>query len=212
MKRITILGFALAALIALAALSVSSASGAKEKTVLTLSTAKGGPLKTGAKVKDFSNNLITETKDGNLECEESTIEWELTKNAATKDTGTGAKDTEFGDYEGIPGACKTGKYGPAYITAVGLGPISLSDKGSGELKGSKKISYTAEFVDLGGAKCTLEGTKAKFTMNTSGPVKLTITKQKFKAPKGSNAACPKEGTLSGEFNMTSEGEVVEAKV
>lgn len=211
MKRITILGFALAALVALFALGGSSASAAKEKTVLTLSTAKGGPLKTGAKVKDFSSNLITTTKDGNLECEESTIEWELTKNAATKDTGTGAKDTETGDYEGIPGACKTA-LGPAKITAAGLGAISLSDKGSGELKGSKKISYTAEFVDLGDAKCTLEGTKVKFSMNTSGPVKLTVTNQKFKAPKGSAPACPKEGTLSGEFNMTSEGEVVEAKV
>ena len=210
MKRISVLLIALFAVVAISALSVAGAS-AKEKTVLKLSTAKGA-LAPGAKVKDFSSNLITETPEGNLECEESTIGWELKKNGATKDEGSATEDNEAGSYEGL--GCKT-SLGAAKITASGLPwPIKLSDKGSGEIKGNKKVVFTSEFL-AGAAKgvsCTLEASKVKFAFNTTGPVKLTVTKQKFKAAKNGNPLCPKEGHLSGEFNMTSEGEPVEASL
>lgn len=211
MKRIPVLLLALFAIVAISAISVAGASGAKEKTVLKLSTSKGA-LAPGAKVKDFSSNLITETAAGNLECEESTIGWELSKNEAKKDEGSATEDIEAGTYEGL--GCKT-SLGAAKITASGFAwPIKLSDKGTGEIKGSKKVVFTSEFVggEAKGFTCTLEAAKVKFTFNTTGPVKLTVTKQKFKAAKHSNAVCPKEGHLSGEFNMTSEGEPVEASL
>ena len=209
MKRISPLLLTLFAIVAISAIIVAGASAAKEKTVLKLSTAKG-QLAPGAKVKDFSSNLITETAAGNLECEESTIGWELTKNAAKKAEGTATEDIESGNYEGL--GCKT-SLGAAKITASGFPwPIKLSEKGTGEIKGSKKVAFTADFLTHGDITCTLEAAKVKFTFNTSGPVTLTVTKQKFKAAKHSNALCPKEGLLSGSFNMTSEGEPVEASL
>jgi len=206
MKRIAILGLALVAVLALAVVGASA-----KAPVLTLKTAKG-PLAAGAKISEFSSNLITVTKTGTLECEKSTINAQLTTNGATKDKGSATEDLEEGNYEGIKGACKT-SLGPAKITASGFPwPLVLSAKGTGEIKGTKKVKFSSEFLGgpAKGIVCPFEASKIKFALVTSGPVKLTVTNQKFKLAKGSNAACPKEGLLSGEFNMTSGGETVEA--
>lgn len=212
MRRITVLGVALVALVGLAVMSTAGAS-AKEKEVLTLFTAKG-PLKAGAIITDVSSNLITKTKAGDLECEESRLNWKLAKNESTTVKGASEEDIETGNYEGIPGACKS-SLGAANVKAeLFPWPISVSDKGKGEIKGTKKVKFSAEWVGgVGkGIACAFEASTVKFTINTSGPVKITVTEQKFKVAKGSNTACPKEGELSGEYGMTSGGETVEAKV
>lgn len=212
MKRITVLGLALVALAALAVMGATGAS-AKEKKVLTLSTKKGA-LKAGAEITDFSSNLITKTKSGNLECEKSTLNWKLASNESATDKGSSEEDIETGEYEGIPGGCKS-SIGAAKVKAE-LFPwsISVSDNGKGEIKGTKKVKFAAEWVGgVGkGIACAFEASTVKFAITTSGPVKITVKEQKFKVAKGSNAACPKEGELSGEYGMTSEGETVEAKV
>ncbi len=214
MRRIGILGLALVAVVAFSAMSVASASA---KKVVQLST-KAGPLATNAKISDFSSNLITAAEGKALECEESTINWTLKENPAAKLSGLSEEDIETGNFEGKPGACKT-SLGPADVTAGGFPwAITLLNSGKGEIKGSAPktdVKFTAKWVapsPAAGIECTFEATKVKFAYNLGGPVKLTVAKAKFKAPKGGNALCPKKGELSGEFNMTSGGEAVEATI
>ena len=53
--------------------------------------------------------------------------------------------------------------------------------------------------------------KSSFTIG--GPVVIHTIKQKFKASKKlSNPQCPKEGTLTGDFTGTSNGETVESEL
>ena len=212
MRRIGILVLALVAVVAFSAMSVASASA---KTVVKLST-KAGPLPANAKISDFSSNLITSAEGKALECEESTINWTLKENLVVKLAGVSEEDIETGNFEGKPGACKT-SLGPANVTASGYPwAIALLKNGKGEIKGAvakSKIKFTAKWVapsPAAGVECSFEATKVKFTYNLGGPVKLTVAKAKFKAPKGSFALCPKKGELSGEFDMTSGGEAVEA--
>ena len=53
----------------------------------------------------------------------------------------------------------------------------------------------------------------KSTFTIGGPVVIHTTKQKFKAnKKTSGAGCPKEGTLTGDWTVTSAGETVESEL
>jgi len=210
MRRIGTLALALVAVVSFSAMSVASASA---KKVVELST-PAGPLAANAEISDFSSNLITLAEGKALECEASTINWKLDQNLVVKVKGVSEEDIETGNFEGKPGACKT-SLGPAIVTAAGYPwPITLSKNGKGQIKGgppNSKIKFTANWGG-GALECTFEATKVNFKYNLGGPVKLTVEKAKFKAPKGQNALCPKKGELSGEFNMTSGGEVVEAKI
>jgi len=195
-------------------LAVGVGSAVASSPVLTFKTAKGGPLKKGAQLRGFSSNLTFTTKLGNLECEENILIGTVEVNGAKKDHGPITEETSKGDFEGIAGACKTA-LGPAAITALHL-PWSeeFTSKGTNETKG-KKIAFTSKFLagPAKGVECTFETATVKGTNNTSGPVVVKVAAQKFKENKKiSNAACPTEGTLSGEFTTTSEGETIEAEL
>ena len=75
------------------------------------------------------------------------------------------------------------------------------------------MSFTSTFPNAGGAKCTFEASKVKSTFTIGGPMVIHTVKQKFKTNKKiSGAQCPKEGTLTGTFHGTSNGETVESEL
>jgi hypothetical protein len=208
MRRIQIAGLCLVVALAFGAMLAATASA---KTVLTLKTAKG-PLTAGAEVKAFSSNLIFVTSAGDLECSENTLTGELLTNSGAKDKGKVTSETSKGKEAG--GLCKTSAFGPTEIVSSGFPwPIEFKTKGITKLKGTKKITFTSTFPKAGGAKCTFEASKVEAKFNTSGPVTITTTKQIFKRNKKLSAEiCPEKGELSGEFNLTSHGETVEAEL
>ncbi len=209
MRRILVVLVASLCVVSITAV-VASASG---KAGLTLKTAKG-PLVKGQEVTGFSSNLIFTTEKGKLECSENTLIGTVETNGEAKDKGpiTG-EISEGAETEGKETKlCKTG-LGPAKIESKHLPwTIEFTSKGTIEVKG-KKVTFKSTFPGLGGISCVFEASTVKATFNTSGPVIAKTTSQKFKAnKKESNEACPKEGTLSGEFAMTSDKETIEAEL
>jgi len=190
---------------------LSGVAGAKGPTLLTLKTAKG-ELAIGAQVVAESSDLTFETSAGNLECTSNVLSGTLSKNNAKKDEGKIEKETSTGGEPG--GLCKTTTpLGPTEISTSNLPWLTvLSSKGIDEVKG-KKVSFTSTFPNEGGLKCTFEASKVKSTFTVGGPVVIHTVKQKFKAnKKTSGAGCPKEGTLTGTFQGTSNGETVESEL
>ncbi len=208
MRRISIMGLCLVSLLAFSAAAAGSASA---KTVLIAKTAKG-KLAPGATLTAFSSNLVFVTSAGNLECSENTLTGTLETNESAKDKGKVTKEASKGKEAG--GLCKTSAFGPTEIAASGFPwPVEFNTKGITKIKGTKKVTFTSTFPDAGNAKCVFEAAKVESKFNTNGPVKITTTKQVFKrAKKGSAEICPEKGELSGEFNLTSNGEVVEGEL
>jgi hypothetical protein len=208
MRRISIMGLCLVGVLVFAAMAASAASA---KTVLVAKTAKG-PLQKGATLTAFSSNLIFVTSAGNLECSENTLTGTLESNEAAKDKGKVTTEVSKGKEAG--GLCKTSAFGPTEIESSGFPwPVEFTTKGITKIKGTKKIIFTSTFPKAGDAKCTFEASKVESKFNTSGPVTIKTTKQIFKrSKKGSAEICPEKGELSGEFSLTSGGEVVESEL
>jgi hypothetical protein len=101
----------------------------------------------------------------------------------------------------------------ALIVAGGFPwPTEFTTKGTSTVKGTKKIAFTSTFPAAGGAKCIFEAAKDLSTFKVGGAVELTTKEQLFKLGKGSNAACPKTGLLSGHFTVTSGGETINSSL
>ncbi|HTR89093.1 MAG TPA: hypothetical protein VMG62_03175 [Solirubrobacteraceae bacterium] len=216
MRRIRIIGVCLVAVCALGAVTAISAS-ATEKIVLKLSTAGKGLLGAGAELKGSSSNLIFETNAGTLECSSNVLVGTLANNSATKDKGSFTSESSTGglSFEGKEHLCKTsGILGAVEIEAKNFPwPVEFTTKGTGKLKGTKKVSFQSTFVESGNIKCTFEAGKVAFTHATSGNLEIKTSNQLFKInKKTSNAACPKEGHLSGTFALTSGGETVKVEL
>lgn len=180
------------------------------KAGLTLKTAKGA-VTTGQEIKAESTNLIFETSVGNLECSKNVISGPAGNNGSSKDKGSITAESSTGGEAG--GACKTTTpLGAATITVEHLPWEDIfTSKGVNEAKG-KKVTFVSSF-EGGSVKCTFEASKVKSTFNIGGAVTITTSKQKFKAnKKSSGSACPKEGTLTGTWAVTSGGETVESEV
>jgi hypothetical protein len=200
-----------AALLALGAVFAAVASATAKPTLLTLKTAKG-VLATGAAIKAESSNLIFVTSAGNLECSTNVLTGTVTKNNETKDTGSVTAESSTGHE--TDNECKTTTpLGPAEIKSSGFPwPITFTDKGVAEVKGTKKVIFTSVFPGAG-VTCVFEASKVKASFTIGGPLKITTSNQVFKAnKKTSGAACPKEGKLSGEFSLTSSGETIESEL
>jgi hypothetical protein len=207
MKRMRILGLALVAMFAMG-IAASSASAA---TVLTLETAKG-PVEKGANLVASSSNLIFVTTAGNLECTSNVLTGVAEINKAAKDTGKITEESSTGEEAGK--ACKTTTgLGPAVIESSGFPwPTTFSTKGENQVKGTKKVTFKSTFPAAGGAVCIFESAKvvSHFPVSkVAQALTLTTTEQIFtKSKKGSNAACPASGKLSGTFSVTSATETV----
>jgi len=218
MKRMRMMGLCLVAIFAVAAIAASSASA---KTVLTFSTSAGA-LNPGDPIATFSSNLIFETSAGNLECEENELRGKVTINKATKDKASVTEEESKGNFEKIPGACKTSATGPVIIVSSGFPwPVEfVAAKKTGKVKGTKKVAFDSTFLALEGPNnhCTFEASKVAFSFNattTKTPVTLTTTKQTFKHNKkapNQTALCPASGVLSGTFNASSAGKTVESQL
>jgi len=172
---------------------------------LNLSTAKG-PLAAGAELRASSSNVRFVSEVGIAECEENTLAGVLANNGASKDVATIAEATFSGNYEGVPGACKSEFGGTVRTNHLPWGAV-LASSGKGELAG-KPISVTAVFPGL---ECTYETGAIKALNSIRGPVTLTIANQALKAVAGSSTFCPKLAQINGTFALTSEGETVEAE-
>ena len=210
MRHLKIMGLALVAVFAMSAVAVSSASA---KTVLTL-RAGGEVITPGTHIVAVSHNLVTVTAAGNLECETDELEEVINTNQATKDKGTteAGMSRNFGEYLGIPGACKTSAAGPAKITTSNfVWPEELTTKNTNVTKGTKKVTFTSEFLALAPPnKCTFEDAKITSTFKAGAhgsptPLEFTTTGAKFKLNKkvpGTASICPPTGVLGGTWVVT----------
>lgn len=201
------------ALSGLAFVCVTGVAAAGKASDLTAKTAKGA-LKAGQELKAESTNLTFVTSAGNLECTSNIIKGTVEVNGAKTDEGPVSSEVSTGgeELEGKKGACKTTTpLGPTIISVSNLPWQALfTYKGINEVKG-KKVSFTSHFG--GGIECVFEASKVKSSFNIGGPTTIKTESQKFKVnKKASNAVCPKEGTLSGTWAVTSEGEVVETEL
>jgi hypothetical protein len=179
---------------------------------LTLRTKGQGPLPAGAALEAISHDALLETANGNLECEENVFAGPLTSNNGTTDGWQIAAAIAQGNFEKIPGACKTSAEGPAQVQWSGFPWIAgLSSKGTISIKSKQGIEVTASFLAAEGASCAFVAPQLAGVSNVTGPVTITFTKQPFKLVKGSAGVCPASGTLSGHFTLTSSGEPVEAE-
>ncbi|HEX7609997.1 MAG TPA: hypothetical protein VF380_04915, partial [Solirubrobacteraceae bacterium] len=152
------MGLLLIAVLAVGIMAAGSASAAKEKPVVKLSTA-AGPLVAGQEIRASSSDLVTVTAAGNLECSSNVLTGTLTINNAVKDKGSITSEASTGEEGG--GACHTTTVlGPAVISATGFPwPLELNTKKQMTLKGTKKVIFTATFPAAGGVECNLEGSK-----------------------------------------------------
>jgi len=191
---------------------------AKEKasSALKLLTAEG-LLGAGAEILASSTNLVLATSAGNIECTSSVLTGTLSTNKAGHDLGSATKDVSTGGE--AEGKCKTTlALGAAAIESSAFPwPFAFTNEGQMIMKGTKKVTFTATFPASAGAKCTFEAitVTSTFTPGKAGAptaVVVTTASQPFKLAKGSNAACPTEGKLSGTFGVTSAGETVESEL
>jgi hypothetical protein len=206
-------------LLLMAALAVSAAlaAGASAKTVLIGKTAKG-PLVKGDELKASSANLKFVTSAGNLECTSNVLTGTVEVNESKKDKGKITEESSTGN-EAEKDCKTTTVLGRTKIEAKGFPwPAEFTTKGVNTVKGTKKVAFRSIFPEAGNVECIFESSKvtSSFTVGAHGkpvPAEITTTNQVFKlSKKGSNAACPKEGKLSGTFAITSNGEVVETEL
>ncbi|HUA12148.1 MAG TPA: hypothetical protein VMA83_09105 [Solirubrobacteraceae bacterium] len=217
MKRIKIMGLAVVAIFAFAALTASAASA---KTLITLSD-ESGTLTAGETIVAESTNLKTYTEAGILECENNVLPTKLSGNGEAKVKGSTTEEKSFGEFDGIPGACKTSVGIPTEIqtTAFPWSSEMKVSKGAGEQteKGTKKVTFIAEYLypELGEKnKCEFEASKvvSAFAVGaTPQPLVLETKEQEFKLnTKYHNTAsiCPKTGLLSGTWSVKDGSETV----
>ncbi len=214
MRSIKMMGISVLALFAIGAFMAGTADAT---AVLKLSTKGKGLLGAGAAVQASSSNLVFVTSAGNLECSENVLSGTLTNNSAAKDKSSVTSEKSSG--KEAEGDCKTTTVlGRAKITA-GDFPWTqeLNTKGKGATKGTQKVKFESRFPEAGNIPCIFESKKVAqtFKVGKAGspvPVSLVVTNQIFKRGKGSNAACPTEGKLSGTFELTSGGEAIESEL
>ena len=173
---------------------------------------KAGPLPTGAPVEASSSNLVFTSSAGTVECNESTLSGTLTTNDSTTDVIEFESAVLEGSPAVAPNECPSTS-GSLGVEAVGLPWIAgISSKGAGLLKGRDGVTVE----DAEGFACTYEPAKLALTFanTTSGPEILSFQPQVIALGKGATQEehehCVAQGTLSGTFQLTSEGEVVEA--
>jgi hypothetical protein len=212
MQRIKLI--VLCVVCALAVMLVGSAAASAKKALVLVT--QDGVIQPGEELEAFSANLAFTTVAGNLECEETTLNGVFDTNDQSKDEATINTAVSKGDFEGIPGACKTA-LGPAFITTEKLPwGITFATNGVSVAAHRKnKISFTSEFIDFG-VKCTFESPNLKSSFapgpeDEQMPLVLSVDNQLFKENKKvSNGACPHEGTLTGTFDVTSAGRTLES--
>lgn len=189
-------------------------------TSVVLKTA-AGKLASSTPLKATSSNFVLATSLGKIECEETELAGSLISNGSPRDAAVLSEGFAKGDFESIPGACKT-SLGPALAEISGF-PLNatFTNKKVLEVSGSAPIVVTATFLALpeGENKCTFEGPKANelFNIGKTGhpePVTITVVKLVFahnaSAPDQA-ASCPPSAILGGSFKLSSAGETVESE-
>lgn len=176
---------------------------------LTLKTAKG-PVTAGQVLEAFSGNLIAQAGGVSVECEESVFAGPLGNNNSSTDNATIQVAVSQGSFPG--GTCKS-SLGPALVQWTGLPwAAAFSSKGKFQIKGNL-IEYTISLPETGSGSCTYAATLLGGSNTTSGPLQFTIQNAKFKLAQKSSppVECAASGVLNGKFNVTSQGEPVEAE-
>ncbi len=191
---------------------VGAGGAAAAKSELTLKTA-GGVLAPGAPLVISSTHVVWQTPAVRIECSTAELTGTLSSNGAAKDLAS------FGSalFEGheIEGACKSNNMGPATFSITGVPwKLEMSKKGTAELKGSKKLIATVTFIGRPESpKCTFEAKSVATSLPTSGAVTITWTEALFtRSKKGNASVCPGEAKVSASWQLSSNGEALEAEL
>jgi hypothetical protein len=198
LKKLTLLGMSVAALLALAA-------PAAQATGPLVTNAAGEAAKS---LTARSTNTTTTTVAGTLEC--TTVNMNIstvTSNANTTIHGHGTATAEgtpkaIGHAENDTGHCGSSSGSVVEITGVTVSTIHLTKHGT-ETTGTATFSYTYDLRSATGAgliaECTFGGTvPVKKTGTSTLNVEGKITKT------AGSAFCPGEGTLKGDFTVFDE--------
>jgi hypothetical protein len=185
-----------------------SAAKPLKSTGLVLKTAKGA-LPAGAPLEAFSSNLVAETEEGNVECEENVLSGTLENNDSATDTAAISAAVSTGNFESIPDACKTSGLGPALVQWSSF-PWSAAFTSKGKFAiSAHAIELTVRFPAAGEVTCTFVAPQLAGINTTSGPSAFTLEKAVLKAVnEKTGGPCPAEGRLTGTFNLVSKGEPV----
>jgi len=209
MKRICTVGLCLVAVFAISATTASAG-----KPMVTLRYAKSHEaLKPGAPITGNSANLVYSSEAGNIECSENELTGTLLSNGATNITA----EFTTGRFEGEePGKlCKTTfLMGPAIVTAIGL-PWTLEYKAmplKAILKGTPALGLLAEFPGEPAVMCSFKGRNHGAKSVAVPPSPLFMLQKLPVLDPPASKQCPKNGTLSGAWEYTSEGEALELSV
>jgi len=187
---------------------------------------EAGALEAEDPVVGFSKNFKLDTESTDVECVESKVTGSVTENGGEP----AIVDFASGSFTGAGGArCSTNS---ASITAAVEANVAEADwkletwlleeegietDGTGTIKPKTgaSMSVKADLYLFGSkfATCYYTATEAAVTYNFQVPLKpasgLVMPGTSVSKATGSSASCPEKGTLTGEFEVTSETSVVE---
>lgn len=197
-----------AALIALVAMAAVPAMA----SAITLTSAGGETLKTGAELNAFSSNLVFTGSSGlQLKCTENTFEGELQSGPGSSVTAA-INSTSFTGPEGS--ACPTNVEGvTAHVSAVESTLPWILHFSSGDKWSLTHPEFTATITQAGTSvgHCTFTAAEVSGTYTTS-PATLTFTvgTGNFTQVEPSSECTSATGTLAGSAAASSGGGPVKA--
>lgn len=199
----------------LAAVGVTAAgatSASAVKTQLNLKTA-AGELAAGQALVMSSTHVLWQTSNTRVECSKDELEGALVGNGASKDAAS-FSSVRFEGGE-IEGACRSSNLGPAIVSMSNVPwHLEMSKKGTTKLKAAGKMTVLVTFIGRSGApKCKFEAKQVATSLPTAGPVTIVWEATPFALSKKGNASlCPSEAAVSATWQLTSNGEEVEAEL
>jgi hypothetical protein len=203
LKKLTLLGMSVAALIAFAAPAAQAAN------PLIVDSITKAPV---TKLTALSTNTITHTSAGTLECTTVHLKGHITVNTNNTATGSGtghATGTPKGatEAEKHTGHCASSGGPLVEVTSVTLSHIHL-EKHATATTGTANFSFTYDLRSAptpGGliAECTFGTTEThKVAVTKTGADTIQIHGNIVRTAGG--AFCPATGTITGDFTATNE--------
>jgi len=199
------------------ALCASPTAGSAKPLLLT---DPAGTVPAGTALTAESSDLVFSAGlGGAVECERSVLSAALTSNGLSKDGAVADAWEAFGEYEGVPGACRGSESGPVDVTWGGLGgAVTLKNSGTFTVTGDKRLEVTMTFLAAESVKCRFEAKRKDLdgTFEVGGPgapaaLDLGFAGQPFLLfPKNPESVCPREVQLGGTLSVSDPDGAVSA--